>query len=216
MIDVFIVDDHAVVRDGLRLLLESENDICVIGEAANGREAVKGVPKLMPAVTIIDIHMPELNGIEATRQICEQLPDARLLVLSMHADAEHIYRAFKYGASGFMLKECAGSEVVSAVRLIAQGRRYVSPKITGTLVDGYLYHRQNGEQQSPVDRLTPREYQTLQLVAEGKSSAKIAEQLNLSPKTIETYRSRLMDKLSVENLPQLIKFAVRHGITSLA
>lgn len=215
MISVFIVDDHAVVRDGLRLFLESQNDINVIGEAANGRQAVRLFSRLKPDVTVIDIHMPEMDGIEAARQICEKMPSARLLMLSMYADAEHIYRAFQSGASGYLLKDCAGTEVTAAVRALHQGRRYISPKITGTLLDGYLYHRQKSKDLSPVDQLTPREYQTLQLVADGKSSAEIGELLNLSPKTIETYRSRLMDKLAVRNLPQLVKFAVRHGITSL-
>jgi DNA-binding NarL/FixJ family response regulator len=210
-IRVLIADDHAIVRDGLRALLEAERDIQVVGDAADGRDAVRQAAQLCPDVVLVDIAMPELNGIEASRQIREVCPSAHVIILSMHSTAEHIFRALQAGARGYLLKESAGQEVIAAVRAVHAGQRYLSHKISNQALDDYARQREPG----PLDRLSPREREILQLVVEAKSSAEIAALLSLSPKTVETYRSRLMDKLGVGDLPGLVKFAIQHGLTPL-
>lgn len=212
-IRVVLADDHAVVRDGLRLLLTAETDLSVIGEATNGREAVQQVERLQPDVVVMDIGMPELNGIDATLQIRAASPPTQVVILSMHASAEHIVRALQAGALGYLLKESAGREVVAAVRSVHAGRRYVSAQISATMIDGYLAQMSDPQQRSPLASLSRREREVLQLVAEGHSSADIGRRLSLSPKTVETYRSRLMHKLGLEDIPSLVKFAVHHGLT---
>jgi len=214
-ITVFLADDHAVVRDGLRVLLEAQPDIRVVGDAANGREAVRQLVRLRPDVAVIDIAMPELNGIEATQQIGEVCPSTQIIILSMHSTTEHIFRALQAGACGYLLKESAGIEVVNAVRTVHAGHRYLSQKISDRLIDDYLRQRQDAAAKSPLARLSPREREVLQLVVEGKSSAEIADTLSLSVKTVETYRTRLMHKLHISDLPGLVKFAIQHGLTSL-
>jgi len=215
VITVFLADDHAVVRDGLRVLLEAQPDIRVIGDAANGREAVRLVAQLCPDVVVMDIAMPDLNGIEATQQIREVCPSAQVIILSMHSTTEHIFRALQAGARGYLLKESAGIEVVNAVRAVHAGHRYLSQKISDRLIDDYVRQRQAAEAKGPLARLSPREREVMQLVAEGKSNAEIAGILSLSLKTVETYRSRLMRKLGISDLPALVKFAIQHGLTPL-
>jgi DNA-binding NarL/FixJ family response regulator len=214
-IKVFLADDHAVVRNGLRLLLEAEEGINVVGDAGDGRKAVREVERLRPDVVVMDIAMPELNGIEATRQIRESCPSTQVVILSMLDTKEHIFRALQSGARGYLLKESAGREVVKAVRTVHAGRRYLSQRIADTVIDDYIYQRQLAPARSPIDQLSPREREILQLVVEGKSSARIAEILYLSPKTVETYRSRLMKKLGISDIPGLVKFAIKHGVTAL-
>ena len=213
-IKVFLADDHAVVRDGMQALLEGERDITVVGIASNGRDAVRQVQKFDPDIALMDIAMPELNGIEATAQICEACPCTRVIILSMHDTTEHIFQALKAGAKGYLLKESAGKEVVTAVRSVYTGRRYLSQRIEEKVIEDYILQRQMASSQSPIEKLSPREKEILQLVVEGKSSAEIAETLFISPKTVETYRSRLMQKLGVRNLPGLVKFAIQHGLTT--
>ncbi len=215
MITVFLADDHTVVRDGLRFLLEAEHDIRVIGDAAHGHEAVRRTAQLCPDVVVMDIAMPELNGIEATREIGQVCPYARVIILSMHSTTEHIFQALQAGARGYLLKESAGIEVVNAVRAVHAGKRYLSEKISDRLVDDYVRQRQATEAQSPLALLSPRERGVLQLVVEGKSSIEIARILSLAPKTVETYRSRLMLKLGISDLPGLVKFAIQQGLTTL-
>jgi DNA-binding NarL/FixJ family response regulator len=212
MIKVLLADDHAVVRDGLRVLLEAQSDISVVENAANGRQAVRLALQLHPDVVVMDIAMPELNGIEATQQIHDASPSTQVLILSMHSTTEHIFRALRAGARGYLLKDSAGTEVVDAVRAVHAGRRYLSQKIASTVLDDYISERHRS---SPLDSLSPRERQILQLVAEGKSSAEAAALLFLSPKTVDTYRSRMMQKLSIGDLPTLVKFAIQHGVTQL-
>ncbi|MCJ7619167.1 MAG: response regulator transcription factor [Anaerolineae bacterium] len=214
-ISVFLADDHAVVRDGLRFLLEAEGDIKVVGDAADGRHTVQEVAQLRPDVVIVDVVMPQLGGIEATRQIRDRCPSAKVVMLSMYSTAEHIFQAFQAGARGYVLKECAGSEVVNAVRSVHAGNRYMSQKISDALVDDYVSLSEVGRARAPLERLSPREREILQLVVEGRSSADIAEVLFLSPKTVDTYRSRLMRKLGIRDLPSLVKFAIQHGLTPL-
>lgn len=214
-ITVFLADDHAVVRDGLRVLLEAQPDIRVIGDAANGRETVRLVVQLCPDVVVMDIAMPELNGIEAARKIGQVCPSTQVIILSMHSTTEHVFQALQAGARGYLLKESAGIEVVKAVRAVHADRRYLSQKISDGLVDDYVRQRQATEAKSPLARLSPREREVLQLLVEGKSSAEIADILSLSLKTVETYRSRLMHKLGISDLPGLVKFAIQHGLTPL-
>lgn len=211
-ISVFLADDHRVLRDGLRILLESQDDIEVVGEAENGNNAIEGVLNKEPNVVVMDITMPELNGIEAAQVIHETLPEIGIVILSIHSDLEHIFRALQAGAQGYLLKESAGSEVISAVRAVYLGRRYLSPSIRDAVTEAYMQNRQT---QSPLELLSLRERKVLQLTVEGHSSAAIAEKLELSPKTVETYRSRLMGKIGVHDLPELVRFAIKHGITPI-
>lgn len=214
-IRVFIADDHAVVRDGLRFLLEAQGDITVVGGAADGRQTVRQVQLLHPDVVVMDIAMPELNGIEATQQIRQTCSTTQIIILSMHSTTEHIFRALQAGARGYLLKESAGMEVAEAIRAVHAGRRYLSEKISDAMVEDYVYQRKATEAKSPLARLTPREREVLLLVVEGKSSADIANTLFLSPKTVETYRSRLMEKLGIRDIPSLVKFAIRHGLITI-
>ncbi len=214
-IKVFIADDHAMVREGLRLILEAERDISVIGEAADGRQAVRLIQRLAPDVAIMDISMPKLNGIEATYQILNSKTFTRIIILSMHSSKEHIFRALEAGALGYLLKESAGKELVKAIRAVYAGNRFLSDRISQTVIEDYIHQRIADSEESPIKRLSPREREVLQLVVEGKSSAEIASNLFLSPKTVETYRSRLMHKLGIKDLPGLVKFAIQHGMTSV-
>lgn len=214
-IRVFIADDHAIVRDGLISLLQSESDITVIGNAANGRDAVREVDRLKPDVIVMDISMPELNGIEAAEQIREQDNGARVIFLSMYSTSEHVFRALQTGAKGYLLKESAGTELVKAIHVVMNGNRYLSQKITDSVVNDYIRGHESVRGKGPLEMLSPREREILQLVAEGRSSAEISKSLFLSVKTIETYRSRLMTKLEIRDIPSLVKFAIQHGMISL-
>jgi len=214
-VTVFLADDHAVVRDGLRYLLEAQPDIEVIGDAANGRETLQLVVQLRPDVTIMDIAMPELNGIEATHKICNQCPSTQVIILSMYSADEHVKRALQAGALGYVLKESAGIEVVNAVRTVHSGHHYLSQKLSDRLIDNYVHQFNSIEDDDPLEHLSPREREVLQLVVEGKSNAEIAATLTLSIKTVETYRSRILHKLDIDDLPTLVKFAIQHGLTTL-
>ena len=213
-ITVFLADDHAVVRDGLRALLDAAGDIAVVGTAADGRNAVRRVSELCPDVAVLDIIMPDLGGIEAARQIRKVCPATQVVILSLYASDEYVTRALQAGARGYLLKESAGEEVIDAVRAVHAGRRYLSEEIADRLIDGYLDLRGNSEAGDPLAALSPRELEVLQLVVEGKTSPEIARLLTLSPKTIETYRGRLMRKLGIGDVPSLVKFAIKHGLTS--
>lgn len=211
-ITVFLADSHGVVRDGMCLLLEAHTDIRVVGNAANGREAVREVRRLRPDTVIMGIAMPELSGIDATLEIREACPSVKILILSMFSSIDHISRALQAGAHGYLLMEASGAELVDAVRAVHAGHRYLSQKITGTVIDDYTCKHHAS---SPLASLSSRERQILQLIAEGKSSAHAAKILFLSPKTVETYRSRLMRKLGISGFPDLIKFAIQHGLIPL-
>jgi DNA-binding NarL/FixJ family response regulator len=214
-ITVFLADDHAVLREGLKLLLESQEDIVVVGNASNGRDAVRQTAKLCPDVIIMDISMPELNGIDASYQILEACPTTRIVILSMHAASEHILHALKAGVRGYLLKESAGKEIIQAVRNVYSGGRYLSRKISDNLIDNYLQKYMENDIDNPLSRLSPREKEIMQLVVEGKSSMEIANIIFLSPKTVETYRSRLMQKLNVSDIAGLIKIALKHDLIPL-
>ena len=210
LITVYLVDDHRILREGLRILLELKGDIRVVGEAEDGRKALDGILKARPDVVLMDITMPELNGIDATQNIMLKLPQTKVIILSVHSDTEHIYRAFQAGAKGYLLKESAGDEVVKAVHAVYQDRQYISQKLSDVLPLSYARQRQ---ERSPFELLSAREREVLQLTVQGATSAVIAGKLALSPKTVDTYRSRLMEKLGVQNLPELVRFAIKHGLT---
>jgi DNA-binding NarL/FixJ family response regulator len=208
-IRVLLADDHVMMRDGLKALLTASLDISVVAEVGNGRDAVRRAEELKPDVAIMDISMPELNGIEATRLLRDKCPGTRVVILSMHSSSEHVFRALEAGAMGYLLKESAGAEVNAAVRAVHGGRRYLSRAIAAR----EPAVRSGAARSSPLDSLSGRERQVLQLVVEGHSSAEIARRVHLSPKSVDTYRSRLMKKLGVGDVPALVKFAVQHGIT---
>jgi DNA-binding NarL/FixJ family response regulator len=213
-ITIFLADDHTMVREGLRLLLETQPDFLVIGEAANGREAVRQISQLCPDVAVLDIAMPELNGIEATRQIHQVCPATQVIILSVHATRSHVLPALQAGVRGYLLKVGAGSELIYAVRAVQAGQRYVSQTIIDTVLNT-VSEPEMAEMTDPLTRLTSREREILQLVVEGKSSSEIAVLLSLSIGTVDTYRSRLMRKLGITDLAGLIKFAIQHGLISL-
>ncbi len=215
MIKVLLADDHAIIRDGLRVFLEMHPEITVVGEAVNGKEAVSRASALTPDVVIMDISMPELNGIEATRAIVQSNPATRVIILSMLGTSEHVFKALQAGAQGYLLKQSASQEVVDAVLTVNAGRRYLSEPITNVVVDGYLQQPEPAQEKTPLDRLSQREREILPYVVQGKSSAEIGELLFLSTKTVETYRLRLMQKLGVKDLAGLIKFAIKHGLIEL-
>lgn len=211
-ITVILADDHAVMRDGLRLILGTQEDISVVGDVGDGRGAVALVKEHRPDVAVLDVAMPNLNGIEAARQIREAGSRTRVIILSMHATPEYIFRALEAGAVGYLLKESAGREVVRAVREVAAGRRYFSRSIAETVLDDYIGRRGADVEKSPLSLLSPREREVLQLVVEGKSSKEIAGILHCSSKTVATHRSRLMQKIEVHDMPALVRFAIEQGI----
>lgn len=202
-IRVLVADDHAVMRDGLKSVLEAAG-MHVVAQAGDGREAVRKAVDIGPDVVLLDIAMPGLNGIEAAAQLREKCPGARIVMLSMHSSSEHVHRALEAGAAGYLLKESAAAEIVAAVRSVHAGRQYLSEAVRA-------FERHEGA--SPLARLSARERQVLQLVVEGRSSAEIAAIVHLSPKSVDSYRSRLMKKLGVADVPALVKFALLHGLT---
>jgi DNA-binding NarL/FixJ family response regulator len=205
VIKVLLADDHGVLRDGVQRLLESNADMKVIAAVDDGREAVDQAVALQPDVVVMDVTMPGMNGLEATRRIAERAPATGVVILSMHSSAEMVRAALDAGARGYLLKESAGDEVVKAVRAVAAGRRFLGAGLGEKL----------WEPETPLARLTPREREVLKLIAEGKSNADAAAALGLSPRSVETYRLRLMQKLDLQDLPSLVKFAIRHGMTTL-
>jgi two-component system response regulator NreC len=214
MIKVVLADDHMIIRDGLRALLERQPDMEVVAEADNGRTALKHVKELSPDVVIMDIGMRELNGIDATRQIVKISPGVKVLALSMYSDKRFIKGMLKAGASGYMLKDSAFKELIDAIRVIVDNKTYISPSIASIVMNDYL--RNSPEKDgSTRSLLTSRELEVLQLLAEGKSAKQIALSLDLSIKTIESHRNRVMQKIDVSNIADLTKYALREGITSL-
>jgi two-component system, NarL family, response regulator NreC len=209
-IKVLLADDHSILRDGVAALLEAQQGIAVVAHAQDGREAVRKAAVHKPDVAVMDIVMPELDGIEATRELQRLSPTTRVVILSMYSTTEHIFRALQAGAKGYLLKESAGAELVAAVRSVHAGRRFLSQKITESVVDDYIRQHVPTD---PLGTLSRREHQILQLVASGKSTADIATTLFLSPKTVDTYRSRLMQKLEIDNVAGLVKFAIACGLT---
>ena len=210
-ISVLIADDHTVVAEGLRHLVAAQPEMEVIGLAENGRDAVRSAMDARPDIVLMDHGMPLLNGTEATRLIRERCPDTRVIMLSMYSDAVHVYRALQAGATGYIIKRSVAKEVVDAIWAVHRGGRYLSRQLADIVVD--VVHRTAPE--DPLERLSSRERQVLQLLAEGHSVAEIAGTLSLSPKTVETYRARMMEKLGIYELAGLVRFAIQQGVTSL-
>jgi DNA-binding NarL/FixJ family response regulator len=213
-IKILLSDDHRIMRSGLRSLLDKEPDMEVVAEADNGRSTVRLARKLSPDVVIMDITMPDLNGIEASRQILSEVPDVKVVALSMHSDEQFIMEMLNAGASGYLLKDCAFEELCLAIRAVVANQNYLSPAITSIVVKDYRRELSRAEPLG-TPMLTPREREVLQLVAEGKTSKKIASLLHVSMKTVEAHRHQIMDKLNLRSVAELTKYAIRKGITSL-
>jgi two-component system, NarL family, response regulator NreC len=213
-IKVLLADDHKMIRAGLRLVLEQQPEISVAGEADDGRQAVSLAQELKPDVVVMDIGMPNLNGIEASLHIKQALPDTAIVMLSMHSDEGYILRALRAGAAGYILKDSAEADLVSAVRAVAEGKSFFSPKVSRILLEDYMRKLRKTGAEDSYDLLSAREREILQLVAEGQSSKEIANLLNLSVYTVETHRGNIMQKLNLRGIPELILYAVRKGIVS--
>lgn len=212
-INVVIADDHKIIRDGLCALIEKQPDMEVIAEAENGKEAVDVAQKLSPDVVIMDITMPGMNGIEATRRIVENNPAVKVIGLSMHSAPEFVSGILNAGASGYILKECAFSQIVQAIQALVQNKSYICPEVASVVIDGFK-ERKTSDHSDDTSPLTDREREVLQLITEGYSSKEIAAQLNLSNKTIDSHRQNIMDKLHCHDVVKLTKYAIRMGITS--
>ena len=202
-----LADDHSVVRQGFGLILSSQPDFEVVGEAANGREAVDRCAELQPDVVVMDVSMPELNGIEATRRLAEVAPRTRVLALSMHKDSVYVREILRAGARGYLLKDSVDSDLISAVRSVAKGDGYLSPAVSDAVLTDYRKHVSD-----PIDLLTSREREVLQMIAEGKTNKDIANTLNLSVYTVEAHRGRIMEKLNLHSAGELVRFAIRAGL----
>ena len=213
-IKILLADDHKIVRDGLRTLVEKEPDMEVVGEAENGRQAVRLTQELTPDVVIMDITMADLNGIEAARQIHKEIPEVKVIALSMHSDRRFVAGMLEAGASGYLLKDCAFEELTRAIKNVVSNKIYLSPGITDVVVKDYL-GKSTKASRSVFSNLTNREREVLQLLAEGRSTKQIAQSLHVSIKTIETHRRQIMKKLNMHSIAELTKYALREGLTSL-
>ncbi|HZT37175.1 MAG TPA: response regulator transcription factor [Bryobacteraceae bacterium] len=213
-IRVLVADDHTMIRSGLRMLLEREPGFEVVAEASDGRQAIELAESLKPDVAVLDIGMPNLNGIEATRHIVQKLPRTRVVVLSMHADESYVLRALKSGARGYLLKDSAESDILNSIRAVNEGKAYFSPEISKMLAEDYMRQMQQRGVEDSYELLTAREREILQMLAEGRSNKEISSALNLSLYTVETHRSNILQKLNLHSLPELILYAVRKGIIS--
>jgi len=213
-IRILLVDDHKIMRDGLRSLIEKQNGMAVVGEAENGRTAIRLTRKLQPDVIVMDINMPDLNGIDATRQITAELPGVKIVAFSMHSDRQFVAEMFKAGVSGYLLKDAAFDELAKAIRTVADNQTYLCPKVADTVIKDY---REQLHALEPSDSAVPtdREREIIQLLAEGNTTKQIAHQLNLSIKTIESHRRNIMEKLKIHSIAELTKFAIREGLTTL-
>jgi DNA-binding NarL/FixJ family response regulator len=212
MIRILIADDHGVVAEGLKHLIETQADMQVVAIAADGREAVRVARETQPDVVLMDLSMPELNGADAARAILERDPKCRVIVLSMYSDREYVRRALKAGAAGYVVKRSAAKEVVEAIRAVFGGGRYLSPRVADVVIDDYA---DDDKAADPLARLSAREREVLQLLAEGRTGAEIAQRLSLSQKTVETYRARLVEKLGIRDVAGLVRFAIQRGLVSL-
>ena len=206
-IRILLADDHAVVRQGFKMILSAQPDMEIVGEAGNGREAVTLAEELKPNVVVMDVAMPELNGIEATRRLSESVPHARVVALSMHKDSVYVREILRAGARGYLLKDSVAGDLVSAVRSVARGEGYLSPAVSDAVLDDYRRHVTN-----PVDLLTSREREVLQMLAEGKTNKEIATVLNLSVYTVDAHRGRIMEKLNLHSINELVRFSLHNGL----
>ena len=211
---ILLADDHKIIRDGLRSLLEKETDMVVAGDAENGRKALQLTRKLNPDVVIMDVSMPDLNGMDAARQILGEQPGVKVVALSMHSEKQYVEGMLKAGVSGYLLKDTAFEELVKAIRVVCAGKKYLSPDITDIVLQDYLHPAATIDDQ-PAISLTTREREVLQLIAEGRTTREAADKLHISVKTVETHRKNIMEKLGLRTVAELTKYAVREGITSL-
>jgi DNA-binding NarL/FixJ family response regulator len=206
-IRILLADDHAVVRQGFKMILAAQPDMEIVGEAGNGRDAVELTEKLQPDVAVMDVAMPELNGIEATRRLATSTPRTRVLALSMHKDSVYVREILRAGARGYLLKDALAGDLLSAVRAVAKGEGYLSPAVSDAVLNDYRRHVTD-----PIDLLTSREREVLQMIAEGKTNKEIAAVLNLSVYTVDAHRGRIMEKLNLHSVNELVRFAVRKGL----
>jgi DNA-binding NarL/FixJ family response regulator len=206
-IRILLADDHGVVRQGFKMILGAQADMEIVGEAANGREAVEQAERLKPDIVVMDVAMPELNGIEATRRLAESAPHVRVLALSMHKDSVYVRETLRAGARGYLLKDSGANDLVAAVRAVASGEGYLSPAVSNAVLDDYRRHVTNA-----IDLLTSREREVLQMLAEGKTNKEIAATLNLSVYTVDAHRGHIMEKLNLHSINELVRFAVRNGM----
>jgi DNA-binding NarL/FixJ family response regulator len=209
---VLLGDDHAMLRQGLKKILEDRHDWRVVAEAGNGRDAVRDTMTLKPDVAVLDIGMPLLNGVEATRQILRHAPSVRVLILSMHSDQAYVTQALQAGAKGYILKESAAAELIEAIAAVASGKSFFSPAVAQLVFDDYTRRLTEKGINDPYDALSEREREILQLVAEGRSSKEIAELLSISPTTVETHRAHILQKLGLHNTVEVVRYAARRGI----
>jgi len=214
MIQIVLADDHVVMRNGLRLLLERQPDFEVTGEAGDGRTTVEICEAKRPDVVVLDIAMPQLNGIEAARQISAKLPQTAVVVLSMHSDEAYVLRALKAGARAYLLKDSAEADLIAAIRAVSEGKAFFSPSISKMLMDDYVRRLGQRGVEDSYELLTTREREILQLLAEGKSNKEVASILNMSLYTVETHRGNILQKLNLHSVPELILYAVRKGVIS--
>jgi two-component system response regulator NreC len=211
-IRLLLVDDHAVVRTGLRMMLEGEQDIEIVGEADSASEALNQISLLQPDVVLMDIGLPDMSGIDATREIKQLAPDIAVVALTIHEDEEYFFKMLDAGASGYVPKRAAPEELITAIRVTAQGEVYLYPSLAKLLVSDYLSQSQQPRNRATLDGLTPREFEVLTLLADGASNLEIAEQLNISPKTVARHRENIMGKLNLHSRAELVKYAIRKGI----
>jgi DNA-binding NarL/FixJ family response regulator len=212
LIRILLADDHAVVRDGVRALLEKQTDMAVVAEAADGREAAQLAEELLPDVVVMDIGMPNLNGIDATRRILAAHPQIGVVILSMHQDESYVLRSLKAGAKGYLLKDSLRSDVLDAIRSVARGRSYLTRKVSRMMQEDYIQEMEQRGLEDSYDLLTDREREVLQLAAEGKPNKEIAAALGIGLTTVETHRTHILQKLGLHSIPELILYAVRKGI----
>ena len=213
-IRIILADDHTVMRSGLRLLLERQPHLSVVGEAKDGRQAVDLAAAVKPDVVVMDIAMPHLNGVEATRQIVGSNPATAVVILSMHSDESYVIRSLKAGARAYLLKDSAEADLIAAIHAITEGKSFFSPAVSKLLKEDYMHQLHETGAEDSYELLTPREREVLQLVAEGKSNKEVAQHLNLSLYTVETHRTHILQKLNLHSVPELILYAVRKGIIS--
>src|SRR5258708_11106364 len=211
-IHILLADDHTILRAGLKMMLNAHHDVEVVGEAHDGSQAISEVERIQPDIVLMDITMPDMNGSEATRQIKKLYPEVKILVLTMHENDEYVFQALRAGASGYMLKEAADTELISALHVVQSGQFYLSPAAQSVMVGDYLQRVRTGEEKDSYTSLTEREREILKLVSEGYTNNQIAELLVISPKTVDTHRTHVMNKLNLHSRAELLKHAMRRGL----
>jgi len=210
-IKILLADDHELIRTGIRNLIGNNKDFLVVGESGDGEETIRKVQELKPNVVVIDISMPKLSGIEATKQICKQFPEVKVLVLTMHENAEYVYQIFKSGAAGYLLKNAGREEITSAIYAVARGEKFFSPRVSELMISGYMDQADKRGVASDAELLTKREKEILKYIAQGQNNQQIAERLFISPRTVDTHRTNIMQKLNIHDAANLVKYALENG-----